>query len=302
MKQLVCSTDSPFQDFRDLLVESYKKSSEIISGEMEIVGSKIIINGNFIPVENTMIFNKESYISDISDDYLFSFLKYNVDSSSLPKFLTNQKSILFSYLSSKKIPIPAFYLHSIPPGKYCIEFTGQKPFDLRVIETSSIQFERIFTGLRWNLPFLQGLLIYFYLNKPIVISNILLTDKHTILIRLTHPVIRYLKFENTNKNGYPNFVLGKITDEDRKLLNTQGMPRPPLLKEISKIPRYLNSASIEVLIGDGLDGLVFINAKHTHEPFSSLFLDEKDFKHLILKTFWNFMDPKREIGDNISCL
>jgi len=110
-----------------------------------------------------------------------------------------------------------------------------------------------------------------------------------------------LKFEDKNKGGYPSFVPGMITDEDRKLLNTQGMPRPPLLEEISKIPRYLSSASSEILIGDGLDGLVFINAKHTHEPFSSVFLDEKDFKHLVLKTFWNFMDPKKEIGESISC-
>jgi len=288
-KQLIV-IDKDYSDFRDKLISSYKQDHEIITeNEFKICDYKIIVGGNSISRKDTIIFNKEKLWNGIQEDYLLSLYDYEVDSSSFPRNLCSQKSILFSFLSYHKIPVQSLFSRTLPPTKYLIEFNSSSPLQCKITESSKINFENG-PFLAWNSPEIRGFLIYYYFKKPVIVSNIIYEDQNTILLRSTFPIIKYTKFKRATSEYISPFIQLKPDNKDRKLLNTMGFLRPEIVSKITKIPNCLNSNSCEILIGEIDSGLVVLNVEHTHNPFNKNIMDDKDFIDLMLKKFWEEME------------
>lgn len=288
-KQLIV-IDKDYSDFRSKLISSYKQEHEIITeSEFKICDYRIIVGGNSISRKDTIIFNKEKIWNGLQEDYLLSLYDYIVDSSSLPRNLSSQKSILFSFLSYHRIPVQSLFSKTLPPTKYLIQFNSSTPLQCELIETSGINY---MSGpyLAWNSPEIRGYLIYYYFKKPVIISNIIYENQNTILLRSTFPNIKYAKFKRTKSEYYSEFIQSKPDDKDRKSLNTMGFLKPEIINKITKISNCLNSNSCEVLIGEIDSGLVVLNVEHTHNPFNERIMDDKDFIDLMLKKFWEEME------------
>jgi hypothetical protein len=283
-------------DFRRTLIDEYTRMAKdtVFANNFEIANYKIVIDGEGIDKEQCVIFNKESYLTALGMDTILG-QAYNVDSTSYALQLTMRKAMLLSYLKHFKVPVPDLFVGIKPPSTYSIKYGDGDSLGMSVSVNDQVKVFGDTAVVPWNMGYIEGYVIYFYLGMPIVMANIRFNNPSVILAKVIHPSKGYIRLNRTSKPTYANEKFEEVpcSNEEITSLDKIDILRfgdKGFTENILRVPYLLRSAACEVFIGKNLSGeLQIIDVHHTHSPLCKLLYGERHFTSLICSNFLRFM-------------